>query len=712
MLKATRSAGNRRTTVRGLIAALTLGLVLCPFCVCAQEPGVRRALLIGVGDYAVNDAGGAADLAGPADLKGPANDVALLSRLLTTRFAFAPENIVTLVDGQADRALILKALADLVAVSDPGDVVYIHFSGLGSRVADVSGDETDGWDDTILPHDARMPGVADITDDELEVILGGLRTDNALVVLDAGHDPMPTAVGSEVLVRAAGQDSRAELYADGDATAPEPATSAAGAGFVLMNAAAPGQYALESPIDGGPPFGWFSWSLARALDVIDQNLSVSEAKNRAAQAVDNLGIRTGLRAPEIGLQGRQALLDRAVLGGDGIPARTEGAATRVWLQATPEGVGRARLAQAALFDGARNSLWAIFPPGTNDFGAVRILATAQVTEVQGMDALVRLDGNAAVPEGGRAIRVAPAPPDSGVNVWLRTADPGALKAMQESIRSAARSPVTFVDSAWNARFIVSRDDRGTRVFSPGGLQEIARFESDDTEAIGALAGILNRSVEVAHLQALNNPSGAIRVRLGVNPIDVDGMPRTMPVAGARPLPVFRVRKPGEDRAPDNSLMMSLWVDRPAFVTVVDVGPEGVISQLFPNPVSDQRSFFPDGFIPEGTEVRIPDSLVGGVAGFYVDYEPPAGPDTLRVFVTSDPVTARRIRDYIARYSLSLESSEKPPQFLDIFLPVEDKPLPEVGTSETGFGETMGLPVALPRNFVDWSATSVSFRIRE
>lgn len=708
MLKVTRSAGNRGTTVRALIAALTLGLVLFPFCLYAQEPGVRRALLIGVGDYAVNDAGGAAGLAVPADLKGPANDVALLSRVLTTRFAFAPENIVTLVDDRADRAHILSALADLVAEADAGDVVYIHFSGLGSRVADVSGDESDGWDDTILPHDARMPGVADITDDELEAILGGLRTANALVVLDAGHDPMPTAAGSEVRVRAAGQDSRTELYADSDATVSNPA----GSRFVLMNAAAPGQYALESPIDGGPPFGWFSWSLARALDVIDQNLSVREARDRAAQAVDNLGIRTGLRAPEIDVQGEQALLDRAVLGGDGISARGEGTATRVWLQATSEGVGRARLARAVLLGGAKNSLWAIFPPDTNDFAAVGILATAQVTEVQGMDALVRLDGNATVPEGGRAIRVAPAPPGSGVNVWLRSEDSDALKAMQGSIRSAARTPVTFVDSARDARFIVTLDDRGIRVFSPGGLQEIARFEPDDTDAVAALAGILNRSVEVAHLQALNNPSGAVRVRLGVNPIDVDGMPRIMPVAGARPLPVFRVRKPGEDRAPDNSLMMSLWVDRPAFVTVVDVGPEGVISQLFPNPVSDQRSFFPDGFIPQGTEVRIPDSLVGGSAGFYVDYEPPAGPDTLRVFVTSDPVTARRIRDYVARYAVSVESSEKPPEFLDIFLPIEDKPPPEVGTSETGFGGTMGLPVSLQRNFVDWSATSVSFWIRE
>lgn len=694
------------------MVAVILGLVLFPLCLCAQQAGVRRALLIGVGDYAVDDVGGAAVLTGLRDLRGPANDVALLSRVLTTRFGFRPENIVTLTDGRADRADILTALEEIVAAAGSEDVVYIHFSGLGSRVADISGDESDGWDDTILPHDARLPGVPDITDDELEAILSRLRTTDALMVLDAGHDPMPTAAGSEVRVRAAGQDDRAELYSGTSGAESDSAAATDDAAFVLMSACAPGQYALESPIDGGPSFGWFSWSLAGALDVVDQNLSVGEAQDRAAQAIDNLGIRTGLRAPEIRLEGGQSLLSRSVLGGDMISARAEGTATRVWLEAAPAGVGWVRLGQAARFGGLKGSLWAIFPPDTDDFGAVEILATAQVMEVQGVDALARVDGNASVPAGSRAVRVAPAPPIREVSVWLREADPGDLTATKKSISSVARSPIKFVDSARGARFIVTRDDRGMRVFAPGGLQTVARFEPGDKDSMATLAGILDRSVRVAYLQALDNPSGAVRVRLGVNPIDVDGMPRTTPVAGARSLPTFRIRRPGEERAPDNSLLMSISVDRPALITVVDIGPDGGIVQLFPNPVSDQRSFFPDGFVPEGMEIRIPDSLVGGVAGFYVDYEPPGGPDTLRVFATSDPVTAQRLRDYVARYTVSVESGVKPPPFTDIFLPLEENPLPEVGTPETGFGGTTGIPVALPKNFVDWAATSVSFRIRE
>jgi len=284
--------------------------------------------------------------------------------------------------------------------------------------------------------------------------------------------------------------------------------------------------------------------------------------------------------------------------------------------------------------------------------------------------------------------------------------------VQDAIQSAARNPVRFVDSARGARFIVSIDERGCRVFGPGGLQQVARFDPGDDTAITALAVLMDRSARMAHLQALDNPSGSVRIRLGVSPIDVDGMLRVTPVSGASPIPTFRVRRPGEARAPDNSLMMSISVDRPAYITVIDVGPEGNVSPLFPNPVSDERLFFQDGLVPGSTEIRIPDSLVGGAAGFYIDYEPPAGPDAVRVFATTDPVTAQRIRGYLGQYAAAVESADKPPPFTDLFLPLDAGPKLEVGTPETGFGASTGLGTVLPRNFVDWAATSVSFRVQE
>ncbi len=704
-----------RATVSGWLAVAAAILTLAPAALPAQETGVRRALLIGVGDYAVNDRGrdDAGDVLMLADLEGPVNDVVRLSRVLTTRFGYRAEDIVTLVDGQADRAAILDALNGLVEATGPLDVVYVHFSGLGSRVPDSSGDERDGWDDTILPHDARMPGVADISDDELDAILGRLRARSALVVLDAGHDPMPVSAGSNVRVRAAGQDGRTELY-EGTAAGEQRTAEAQeqGGGYVLISAAAAGQFALESRIDGGPPLGWFSWALARTLGTAERQTSVRDVFERTQQAIDNLGIRAGLWAPAARLAGDGPLLSRAILDGDQDFAESDGASTRTWIDVLPEGGGKVRLDQGALFDGARGSVWALFPPGTTDFTLTPTLATAEVDRVQGLDAAATLDGGGSVPLGSRAVLLAPAPPAEAVTVWVRSAEPGGGKALEAALEAAAGSPVEFVDSAEGARFIVTLDNRGYRMFAPGGLQELARFGPGDGDAIGSMAVLIDRSARLRRLQALDNPSAGLWVRLSVSPIDVDGMPRVTAVSGARPIPTFRVRTPGEARAPDNSLMMRISVDRPAYITVVDIGPEGGISPMFPNPVSDEHSFYPEGLVPGGTEIRIPDSLVAGTAGFYIDYEPPGGPDTLRVFATADPVTAQRIREHLARLVAAADSTIPPQNFTEIFLPLDTAPAAEVGTAASGFGASSVLGQDVPQNFVDWAATSVSFRVQE
>jgi len=83
-----------------------------------------------------------------------------------------------------------------------------------------------------------------------------------------------------------------------------------------------------------------------------------------------------------------------------------------------------------------------------------------------------------------------------------------------------------------------------------------------------------------------------------------------------------------------------------------------------------------------------------------------------VFATTDPVTAQRIRGYLGQYAAAVESADRPPPFTDLFLPLDAGPKLEVGTPETGFGASAGLGTVLPRNFVDWAATSVSFRVQE
>ena len=61
-----------------------------------------------------------------------------------------------------------------------------HYSGHGSQVIDVSGDEPDGKDETICPHDFATEGM--ILDDDLRKVFSSLPAGVHLdVILDSCH---------------------------------------------------------------------------------------------------------------------------------------------------------------------------------------------------------------------------------------------------------------------------------------------------------------------------------------------------------------------------------------------------------------------------------------------------------------------------------------------------------------------------------------------
>jgi len=53
---------------------------------------------------------------------------------------------------------IEAAFKYMVDCSHAGDVVFVHYSGHGSRVRDLDGDEDDGFDETLVPVDFKSAG--------------------------------------------------------------------------------------------------------------------------------------------------------------------------------------------------------------------------------------------------------------------------------------------------------------------------------------------------------------------------------------------------------------------------------------------------------------------------------------------------------------------------------------------------------------------------
>ena len=112
-----------------------------------SQHGAKRAILIGI-NYTGQK----------GQLSGCHNDVKNIKQYLTTKQGFNEKDMLILMDDGAHHNPTKKNIEDafkrVVQYSKAGDVVFIHYSGHGSRVKDLNGDEDDGFDETLV---VRIP---------------------------------------------------------------------------------------------------------------------------------------------------------------------------------------------------------------------------------------------------------------------------------------------------------------------------------------------------------------------------------------------------------------------------------------------------------------------------------------------------------------------------------------------------------------------------
>jgi hypothetical protein len=143
-----------------------------------------------------------------------------------------------------------------------------------------------------------------------------------------------------------------------------------------------------------------------------------------------------------------------------------------------------------------------------------------------------------------------------------------------------------------------------------------------------------------------------------------------------------------------------------------VDTEGTTNVLFPN--SYQRAdFAPDGAVQGGREVLIPDSLQSGNrAGFYWDYSPPPGTDTVRVFACTDLATAKMIRSRISSLQQPEQNSNPQSRAInDEGIATLHADLSQLATRGIKtVADDSGQDSASVRS--DWVATSVNIQVQE
>lgn len=133
----------------------------------------KLALCVGINDYPGLE----------SDLRGCVNDATdWYHRLISAGY-----QVRTLLDGQATCGAIVSELTRMVALAKrPGDRVVFTYSGHGTWVPDVSGDEADQRDEALVCYDHDQGGL--LLDDTLQTIFAGLRIGaGGLILSDSCH---------------------------------------------------------------------------------------------------------------------------------------------------------------------------------------------------------------------------------------------------------------------------------------------------------------------------------------------------------------------------------------------------------------------------------------------------------------------------------------------------------------------------------------------
>jgi hypothetical protein len=120
-------------------------------------------------------------------LKGCVNDVLLIAKTLKEQYGFANQDVRLLTDQRATTSAIRTGLEQLVADAKPGDSLVFHYSGHGTQVRDVHGDElSDNLDEIICPYDLDWDNP--FTDDDMAEICKRVpKVALFTVILDCCH---------------------------------------------------------------------------------------------------------------------------------------------------------------------------------------------------------------------------------------------------------------------------------------------------------------------------------------------------------------------------------------------------------------------------------------------------------------------------------------------------------------------------------------------
>ncbi len=559
-------------------------------------------------------------------LRSCANDARLMEEVLRGRYGFPEDGVTLLLDEAATRKAILDGLTALRMRARSGDAVVFFYSGHGSQVPDREGDEPNGLDESIVPHDGgRDPHpFRDITDDEIYawVLEMSEVTPNVAIIVDTCYSGTLAREGREKwlpvetrpITKLPPSPVPAELFARRARDAGLSGLLGVADRYVLFAACREEERAKELPFKpGAPSHSVFTYHLCQALQQAPARATYRDLLEpvRAAVAASALG-----QTPQL-----EGARDRLLFG-------MATAAPTPYLPVHERAAERVRLGGGAVHGVTPGSLWAIYPSGAREIDrAAQPLGLARVERVHAVSSEAEIvEETSPIGAGARAVERAKGPG------WMRmpvAVSAAALRAKggKSLARRVGDSPLLLlvadgegadvrVELGEGAATWAAVDDEGVAVFFP-----IAAGSG----AVGSL---------VADLERLARYRNLLRVE--------DEDPRN-PLRGCVEVQLLRIAADGaaSPARPDSRSGRVVYHEgerlgfrifhrhtSPLFIHVLDLGLTGAVSLLYPVGGANE------GLDPER------ELLVGVRAGDEIELQLPKGftgradVEHLKVFATT------------------------------------------------------------------------------
>jgi len=557
----------------------------------------KLALLVGINHYLHEDR--------ISPLAGSINDIEDMRQLLTTKFEFPPENVLTLKDSEATHAGIVAAIqSHLIAKAQAGDIVVFHYSGHGSQMRDITGRQISGLDETIVPYDSRDPEgkIFDISGAELHTLLVQLtaKTRNVTFILDSCHSGTLVRGGR---VRSIPADTRTPPPLPQAGSSLSRGTTSVGdeklSSFAFISAATSRESAFEHFADG-KDHGALTYFLTRQLRSAGAGATYRDVMDGVTG-----NVTANYPAQHPSLEGIEA--DQFVFGDGNSLARTYAIASPSVLDSRRVTVSIGQVQGATV-----GSLYDVYSPGTKRFAAPeKPVARVQLVSVDALSSEASLVSGTKPLPASRAVEREHRYGRLQMRLLMDGLESSpTLQAIKTTLQSLPF--IEIVDKASLCNMQLKETGRKIQTLAADSTTLSTPISVDDPSAVNRVVGQVKAWAKWFNVLSINNSHSDIELQF------------TLQGSQTRD-PMARVGRPdmGVKEGEKIDATIKNNSERDVYIAVLDLSSDGSISVVYPTEQGVKEVLRPGmkltrtltTFVPKGR------SVVTDILKVFASYKP-------------------------------------------------------------------------------------------